>query len=420
MNGIQIMGILQTRALDFENVIITHVNEGTFPQSKREDSFLPFNLRKAYGIPTFLEKDSVNSYHFFRILQRAKNIFLLNNGSTGVGFLREKSRYIRQISFSKIPSHNFQEVIISQNIKNSVIKEPSIDKTNEIIKKLKQISKYGFSATSLSKYFNNPIEFYYEYILEIPQHINKTNILNNLERGKLIHNTLEDLYDPYLKKQMKISYYDKILKKIKSTLLYYFKKDYGDKYDLTGENILILSAYERAINLLLNKEKKLVKNNNRLVILDTEKKFKVNLDLKNEIFLRGKIDRIDKFNDRVRIIDYKTGYMDPKYLTYRSNFEHLRGNYKYNNQFQLLLYLLALKILGEKVENFQAGVISLKSPLKDNIPLKNKSSSIDTVKSSLDPYLLDEFGDFLKSIILEIFDKRKVFCIFIELINSIL
>ena len=409
INGIQIMGILQTRALDFENVIITHVNEGTFPQSKREDSFLPFNLRKAYGIPTFLEKDSVNSYHFFRILQRAKNIFLLNNGSTGVGFLREKSRYIRQISFSKIPSHNFQEVIISQNIKKSVIKEPSIDKTNEIIKKLVQISKYGFSATSLSKYFNNPIEFYYEYILEIPQHIYKTNILNNLERGILIHNTLEDLYDPYLKKQMKISYYDKILKKIKSTLLYYFKKHYGDKYDLTGENILILSAYERAISLLLNNEKKLVKNNNRLVILDTEKKFKVNLDLKNEIFLRGKIDRIDKFNDRVRIIDYKTGYMDPKYLTYRSNFEYLRGNYKYNNQFQLLLYLLALKIHGEKVENFQAGVISLKSPLKGNIPLKNKSPSIDTVKSSLDPYLLDEFEEFLKSIILEIFDKEKSF-----------
>ena len=117
---------------------------------------------------------------------------------------------------------------------------------------------------------------------------------------------------------MKISYYDKILKKIKSTLLYYFKKDYGDKYDLTGENILIISAYERAISLLLNKEKKLVKNNNRLVILDTEKKFKVNLDLKNEIFLRGKIDRIDKFNDRVRIIDYKTGYMDPKYLIFKA------------------------------------------------------------------------------------------------------
>ena len=409
MNSIQIMGILQTRALDFENVIITHVNEGTFPQSKRDDSFLPFSIRKAFGIPTFLEKDSINSYHFFRILQRAKNIFLLYNGSKGVGFLSEKSRYIRQISFSKIPSHFLQEVTLNQNTKKSVFNEPSIHKTNEIIKKLKQISKYGFSATSLSKYFNNPIEFYYEYILEIPQHIYKTNTLNNFERGKLIHDTLEDLYDPYLKKQMKTSYYDKILKKIKSTLLYYFKKKYVDKYDLAGENILILSAYERAIRLLLNKEKKLVKNNNRLVILDTEKKFKVNLDQKNEIFLRGKIDRIDKFNDRVRVIDYKTGYMDPKYLTYRSNFEYLKGNYKYNNQFQLLLYLLALKIDGQKVENFQAGVISLKSPLKENIPLKNKSSSKGKDENSLDPFVLKEFEQFLKSIILEIFDKKKSF-----------
>tara|TARA_Y100001935_G_scaffold92281_1_gene76703 strand:- start:10 stop:645 length:636 start_codon:yes stop_codon:yes gene_type:complete len=208
---------------------------------------------------------------------------------------------------------------------------------------------------------------------------------------------------------MKISYYDKILKKIKSTLLYYFKKHYSDKYDLSGENILILSAYERALRLFLNKEKKLVKNKNRLIILDTEKRFKVNLDLKNEIFLRGKIDRIDKFNDRVRIIDYKTGYMNPKYLTCRSNFEHLKGNYKYNSQFQLLLYLLALKIDGQKVENFQAGVISLKSPLKDNISLKNKSSSKDKGENSIDPLMLKEFEQFLKSVITEIFDKKKSF-----------
>ena len=77
--------------------------------------------------------------------------------------------------------------------------------------------------------------------------------------------------------------------------------------------------------------------------------------------------------------------MDPKYLTYRSNFEYLKGDYKYNNQFQLLLYLLAIKIHGEKVENFQAGVISLKSPLKNNIPLKNKSSSKER-ENSLDPF----------------------------------
>ena len=408
MNGIQIMGILQTRALDFENVIITHVNEGTFPQSKRDDSFLPFSIRKAYGIPTFLEKDAINSYHFFRILQRAKNIFLLNNGST-VGLLSEKSRYIRQISFSKIPSHNFQEVILNQNIKNTIIKQLSIDKTNEIIQKLKYISKNGFSATSLRKYLKNPIEFYNRYILEIPEYIPLSNSLNNLERGLLIHKTLEELYSPYLKKQMKSSYYDKILKKIKSTLLYYFKKYYGNKYDLTGENFLIISAYERAIRLFINKEKKLVIDNNRIVILNIEKDFKVNLNLKNEVFLKGKIDRVDKFNDVVRIIDYKTGYMNPDYLKYTTDFQCFRGDYKLHNQFQLLLYLLALKIDGEKVENFQAGVISLYTPLKTIIPLKNKSSSKNTGDNLLDPYILDEFHEFLKSVILEIFDKKKSF-----------
>ena len=408
MNGIQIMGILQTRGLDFENVIITHVNEGTFPQSKRDDSFLPFSIRKAYGIPTFLEKDAINSYHFFRILQRAKNIFLLNNGSTGVGLLTgEKSRYIRQISFSKIPSHNFQEVILNQNIKNTVINDPSIDKSTEIIKKLKYISKNGFSATSLSTYLNNPIDFYYKYILEIPDYTPETNTLNNLERGILIHKVVEELYTPYLKKDMKISYYDEILKKIKIMLINYFNKFYGEKYDLTGENFLIISAYERAITLFVNKEKKLVNDNNRIIILDIEKEFKVNLE--NEVFLKGKIDRIDKFNDRVRILDYKTGYMDPKYLIFKPNFEHFKGDYKLNNQFQLLLYLLALKIEGQKAENFQAGVISLKSPFKNIIPLKNKSFSKSKSDSLLDPYSFDKFHEFLKSVIGEIFDKKKSF-----------
>ena len=409
MDGIQIMGILQTRGLDFENVIITNVNEGTFPQSKRDDSFLPFNLRKAYGIPTFLEKDSVNSYHFFRILQRAKNIFLLNNGSTGVGFLREKSRYIRQISFSKIPSHNFQEIIISQNIKKSVVKEPSIDKTNDIIKKLKYISKNGFSATSLRKYLSNPIDFYTRYILEIPDYIPQTNTLNDMERGIIIHKTLEDLYTPYLKKQMKISHYDKILKKIKPTLKHYFKKYYGNKYDLTSENLLIISAYERAIRLFINKEKKLVIENNRIVILDIEKDFKVNLNSKDEVFLKGKIDRLDKFNNVFRVIDYKTGYMNPDYLKYTNDFQCFKGDYNLHNQFQLLIYLLALKIDGEKVENFQAGVISLHSPLTMVIPLKNKSAPKNKGDNSLDPYILDEFHQFLKSVILEILDKKKSF-----------
>ena len=200
---------------------------------------------------------------------------------------------------------------------------------------------------------------------------------------------------------MKISDYDKILKKVKSTLLHYFKKYYGDKYDFTGENILIISAYEKAIRLLMNKEKKLIENNNRIVILDVEKDFKVNL--KKEVFLKGKIDRIDKFNGRVRIVDYKTGYMDPKNLICTSDFEYFKGDYKYNNQFQLLLYLLALKIEGESVENFQAGVISLKSPLKGIIPLKNKG------ENSLDFKILDQVQYFLKLVIAEIFDKKKSF-----------
>ena len=101
--------------------------------------------------------------------------------------------------------------------------------------------------------------------------------------------------------------------------------------------------------------------------------------------------------------------MNPKYLTCRSHFEYLKGDYKYNNQFQLLLYLLALKIDGQKVENFQAGIISLKSPLKDNIPLKNKSSSKGKGENSLDPHILKEFEQFLKSVITEIFDKKKSF-----------
>ena len=101
--------------------------------------------------------------------------------------------------------------------------------------------------------------------------------------------------------------------------------------------------------------------------------------------------------------------MNPDYLKYTSDFQCFKGDYKLHNQFQLLIYLLALKIDGEKVENFQAGVISLHSPLTTVIPLKNKLAPKNKGDNSLDPYILDEFHEFLKSVILEIFDKKKSF-----------
>ena len=191
--GLQIMGLLESRCLDFENVIITSVNEGILPQGKTAGSFIPFDLKKEYHLPTYQEKDKVYSYHFFRILQRATNIHLLYNDLSSNLSFSEESRFIKILEENQLENHQITRYQTELNTK-PFQREESIQNSSDIQKELKQwMTKRKVSATALTTYIRNPYVFYQKYVLGLKDPVE----LNDLESpnifGSVVHDSLEKL-----------------------------------------------------------------------------------------------------------------------------------------------------------------------------------------------------------------------------------
>lgn len=411
VKGVQVMGMLETRVLDFETLIITNVNEGTLPVGKNDQSFFPFALKKHFGLPTYLDNDAIYAYHFYRLIQRASTVYLLYNANSDGIDAGEKSRFIRQLSFHHLPQHQFTDHQPDQVLRPTAQNTPIVPKTPPVINRLKEVAERGFSPTSLSSYLVDPIDFYDRYCLGLKPYEDKSETLSAFTRGEIVHNTLEDLYTPYLGQEMHPSYYDQMSGNVSEIMFKHFVKISSSSKQLQGENYLIMSAYERALQQFLQEEKKQLSQGNKLTIIALEKTFKINLDstdLPFPINIGGKIDRIDRFNGQLRCLDYKTGAIEKSKLHW-SDWDKLIGNYKYQPLFQVLLYAWsqAEDYAGELP--FEAGIISLKTPKEYVLPMYRKNLPKGMSQYSIDDEFIQEIHQFLVRLIQEIFDEQKSF-----------
>ena len=407
-NGIQIMGLLESRVLDFENVIVTNLNEGILPLGKNDFSFLPFELKKNYEIPTFHENDLIYTYHFYRLLHRAKNIILTFN-SSNIGIKgSERSRFLYQLEHDGLESHRFikEEKSPKVNLYNKFKKE--IRKSKEILNCLIQISKKGFSASSISQYLHDPINFYNERILKIKASEKFEKTINAIDKGSIVHDTLEDLYRPYQKKLLKIENLKNMILKVEPTLLKKFNETYNNK-DINGQNKLVLKTLKKLIIDFLKNELNLINSGHEIKIIDIEKPFDYNLRISKSlppIKLVGKIDRIDIFDGEIRIIDYKTGIIKSGNMVLK-NFDQLRENHTMAPLFQLLLYSLVSKDTFDKGSKVKAVIISLRE--QKNYCKELKYTVENQEKKYLQSEVLIEFEEFLKKIFSELFDLKTPF-----------
>ena len=155
LEGLQLMGVLESRNLDFETVIITSVNEGIIPSGKSNNSFIPYDLKRAFGLPTFKEKDAVYTYHFYHLLQRAKNIYLIYNTEPDVLEGGERSRLITQLLTDENIKGNIIEIIAVPEIKVKTKKGGLITKDDTLMALIQGKAQKGFSPSSLSNYIRN-------------------------------------------------------------------------------------------------------------------------------------------------------------------------------------------------------------------------------------------------------------------------
>ena len=403
LQGLQLMGMLETRVLDFENVIITSVNEGIIPSNNAQNSFIPFDVKLSFGLPTYKEKDAIFSYHFFRLLQRAKNIYLIYNTENDAFGNGEKSRFISQL---EILRSDITYKSISQKVITEKRELQEIQKTPELLEKLKALAEKGISPSTIGKYLYNPIAFYKERVLGIREvdEVEETVAANTL--GTIVHDTLEELYIPHLGQFLSVEDISSMKSKAKDLVEKYFIKHFRNGETKRGKNRLIFEVANRYVERFLASENTLLKEGNQLKMIATEQSLEAEIEIEGVSFpvkIKGIVDRIDELNGVTRIIDYKTGMVKSSELKV-ADFLSIK-DCKYSKAIQVLLYSLLYAKNNPKTEinNLEAGIYSLRN-LKEGFLKINFSEKYRGTDCEVTAEKLDLATQHIGKVIAEIYD----------------
>ena len=407
LDGIQFMGLLETRLLDFDNLVITNLNEGILPSGKKTQSFLPFDLKKKFNLPTFMENDAIYTYHFYRLLQRAKRVYLLHNTESDGLNSGEMSRFLYQLKYQQQPAHQISEKQLVLDYHLSPFKDHMIEKTQSIQQRLYAIAKKGFSPSSLSLYLRNPLEFYYQKVLKIKEKTTMESTINQMDKGNLVHEVVEQLYLPFQNQFLRVEDFEQMKTRLVPLMEKSYQSIYKGNQQKTGRNHIIFEVLKKSILDFIAIEQKHVQQGNLIKILQLEQKFEESIRLPGIDFplkLIGVIDRIDLYNDTLRIIDYKTGMIQPRQLKL-SRWEVFYEKNDYAYLFQILLYCYVQKSLLCKHQKKAAGIISFR-----NLPQYFMSFYYgNKLDQGLNAENLDRFEGILFKIISEIFDPKVNF-----------
>jgi len=385
--GLQLLGILETRTLDFENIIILSMNEGKIPGTSSHNSFIPMSLRKGFGLQTIEHQDAIYAYYFYRLLHKAQNITLVHSSKSEGLQKGEPSRFILQLKY--ISAFKVEEVNPAYQLTPIKTYTVSASKNAEAINKLKKYirpnGKSSLSPSALNTYLNCSLRFYFKYIKELdePQCIDE-EIENNVF-GSILHKTMQLLYAEYEGKIIDSSLVEKLLtnkelinKSINQAFAEeYFHKSEIEEDDFKGRNLLIHKVIEKYLVGIL----KFDKRNAPFKIIALEKKFTHEFAVNNNIIeLGGYIDRIDEKEGRIRVIDYKTGRVKDKFHDIDSLFNQIPSK-RNDAVFQTFLYSLILKhAFG--YENIQPSLLFVR-----NIHNPDFNFKIKMDKETVDNYL---------------------------------
>ncbi len=347
LSGLQIMGVLETRTLDFDNVILLSVNEGVLPSGKSSNSFIPDDLKRHLQMPLHGEKDAIYSYHFYRLLQRAKNITLIYNTETDTFGKGEKSRFITQL-VSELKKKNPQADIIEKILSLPVSATGQeygviIEKNEAVLEKLleKAGSEKGLSPTSFNTYKECTLKFYLRFIANVKEADEVEEDIEASAMGNIIHKALEELYKPVLGKNLTVQDMELMKKQSSAFAQKYFEEYYEETAEDNGKKALALHVIKKHIINLLDFEKQEIERSKQAIhVKHLEKELKAELVLSNgnKINILGKSDRIDDIGGILRIVDYKSSVNAVKDKFDIASLDEVFTNTKFSKALQLLTY----------------------------------------------------------------------------------
>jgi CRISPR/Cas system-associated exonuclease Cas4 (RecB family) len=404
LEGIQIMGMLETRNLDFKNLIILSANEGILPKTGLMESFIPFDIRHNYHLPLPKEQNDISAYYFFRLLQRAERVALIYNSDSDKFGGGEKSRFILQTEF-ELPHlfrdpGSFEKIVHTSIPANQTEDEISITKTAEVIKGIRRKADTGFSASSLIVYRNCPLKFYFSEILGLRD-------LDKIEPdiefnvfGNAIHRVLEKIYSHFIGKNIDPEKIKSFIPEVGKLLDKELAEIYKGGNTKTGKNHLIYEVAKKYIDQFLKYEAG-KSSSSGIRIIGLEERISKTTKLGNyEVTLKGFLDRIERTETGdIRIVDYKTGKVEPKDLKLNDKTAEAEqlADRKKEKLFQLLFYAHLYRLHTGNNISPRLGIYSLRM-----------LSSYGLMETSL-PNGDDFFETYLTGLIEEIFDPSVKF-----------
>lgn len=401
LEGLQVMGVLESRVLDFENVIITSLNEGKLPAGKAMNSFIPYDVKIELGLPTFKEKDAIYTYHFYHLLKRAKNIFLLYNSDSEGLDAGEKSRFVTQLLLDPQPNHTIKVRNYFAKTPETVREPMVVEKSEALQHRLREIaSGKGFSPSAIANYMRNPVQFYLQRVLGIREidEVEENIALNTL--GTIIHGSLEHLYEPFVGKMLTMEMVDEMMQNSEQKVSEQFRLNYSDMADKQGKNLLAFEVAKRNVYHFLKLEKEQIEAGDEIQIISLEQKLETVIEdalLPYPVVLSGIADRIEIRNGILRILDYKTGKVELNQVQIK-DIKGLTLDLKFEKAIQLLIYGLMYRSKTDLP--IQAGIYSFKNRKTGYLMFGLKQDG--NMKEYIDDEVLKDFQEELVQLLAEI------------------
>jgi len=416
LDGLQVMGVLETRGLDFDNLIITSFNEGVFPTKSSTNSFIPYNLRRGFELPTAEHQDAITAYNFYRLIHHAKHIYFLYDSRTEGMQTGEVSRFMHQLHYHY--GVKVQKKTVSFDIGFGNAQAIQVEKTPAVMEKLLRFTSdaentLSLSASYINTYIDCPLQFYLTKVEGVKQ---ADEVLETVEAnmfGTLFHAVMENLYLPFKDQLMQSDDFDQLIKNTlqidkEITLAFatkYFKKENNTIVQLEGNNLLIASVLRKYILQVLKTDKQYTP----FRYISSEEHCSTSypiMDGKINVHLTGIIDRVDEKEGRLRILDYKTGIGKLEFKNLDEVFEHNKEN-RPKFVLQTFLYGLFYKEKA-KGKTIMPGIYYIRDVFKDDFDTELFNKELKETVKDFEQYE-DNFRQHLTGCLEEIFNPKIPF-----------
>lgn len=415
LRGLQIMGVLETRNLDFKNVFVLSLNEGALPSGGGKGSYIPYNIRRAYQLPTIEHQDSIYAYLFYRVLQRAENIYLFYNSETDVLGQGEMSRYLQQLLYES--NLKAERLVLHNPIQPLAIKPITIIKdkdTLEALSKLNEGNTYfkGISPSALNMYIECRLKFYFRYIAKIKEADEIEEDIDARVMGNFLHDVMERFYKR-IREKKKTKAIDKsdfdnaeevIDRLIDEVFIIQYHLEPGKKVEYEGQRLVVREIVRRFALKIISIDVKYAPFTMEAIEQDGML-YRIRIDQSpGYAVIGGKIDRVDQKDDLLRIIDYKTGKDELNFESIESLFR--RDKKRNKAAFQTFLYALLYQTSNKVNGRMVPGLINRMNLFDETFQfgLKIGDTYVTDVTS-----LMPEFEMHLKKLLVEMFNPQEKF-----------